>query len=269
MNEINQHYDSIEEKDRLSSGVGLLERERTKQIILRYIDKKPAKILDAGGAAGVYSFWLADLGYEVHLGDASPKHIQQAKEINEQSKAKLASIAVIDARNLGGYADDSMDCILLFGPLYHLVERNDRWEALSECFRVLKRKGKLMAAGINKYASLYDGLSRGLVDDPYFLEILKEDLKSGQHRNPKNHPDYFTTTIFQLPGEMEDEIRESRFSLLNVHAVEGPLWMLNNFDQRWQDQARRKQMFYILDLLEQQQISLLTTHHYIVVAEKS
>ena len=268
MDEIKQHYDLIEEKDRLSYGVGLLEKERTKQIILRYIDNKPGKILDAGGAAGVYSFWLAGLGYEVHLGDASPKHIQQAKEINETAKAKLDSISLIDARDLSQYADESMDYILLLGPLYHLVERNDRWQALSECFRLLKRKGKMFAAGINRYASLYDGLSRGLVNDPYFVEILKEDLKTGQHRNPKNHPDYFTTTIFQLPEEMEEEIKESRFSLINVHAVEGPLWMINNFDQRWQDESGRKQIFDILDLLEQHQVTLLTTHHYIVVAEK-
>ena len=269
MDEIKQHYDLIEEKDRLSSGVGLLEKERTKQIILRYLDKRPAIILDAGGAAGVYSFWLADLGHDVHLGDASPKHIQQAKQINETAKLKLASIALIDARDLSQYADDSMDCILLFGPLYHLVERNERWQALTECHRVLKKKGKLLAAGINRYASLYDGLTRGLVDDPYFLEILKADLKDGQHRNPQNHPDYFTTTIFQLPTEMEEEIKEARFSLVNAHAVEGPLWMINNFDQRWTNETKRKQMLGILDLLEQQQVSLLTTHHYIIVAEKS
>ena len=268
MDEIKEHYDLIEEKDRLSLGVGLLEKERTKQIILRYMDIKPAKILDAGGAAGVYSFWLAGLGHEVHLGDASPKHIQQAKDINETSKAKLASVSVIDAMDLGQYGDESIDYILLLGPLYHLVERNDRWQALSECFRILKKKGKLFAAGINRYASLYDGLSRGLIDDPYFVNILKEDLKNGQHRNPKNHPDYFTTTIFQLPEEMEEEVKESRFSLLNAVAVEGPLWMIKDFDQRWENETKRKQILDFLDLLEQHRMSLLTTHHYLVIAEK-
>jgi len=268
MDEIKEHYDLIEEKDRLSSGFGLLEKERTKQIILRYIEKRPATILDVGGAAGVYSFWLAGLGHEVRLGDASPKHIQQARDINEKSKAKLASIAVIDARDLSEYGDESIDYILLLGPLYHLVERNDRWQALTECFRILKKKGKLFAAGINRYASLYDGLFRGLIDDPNFVEILKEDLKSGQHRNPDNHPDYFTTTIFQLPEEMEEEIKESRFSLINAHAVEGPLWMIKDFDQRWENDAKRKQILDLLNLLEQHHISLLTTHHYIVVAEK-
>ena len=268
MHEMQEHYNLIEEKDRLSFGVGLLEKERTKEIILRYLGAKPARILDVGGAAGVYSFWLAERKHEVHLGDASPKHIEQAKAINANAKSKLASVAVLDARDLGHYPDDSIDYILLLGPLYHLVERNDRWQALSECYRVLKRKGKLFAAGINRYASLYDGLSRGLIDDPYFVEILKEDLNSGQHRNPKNVPDYFTTTIFQLPEEMEEEIKEARFSLINIIAVEGPLWMIKDFDDRWQDEAKRKQIMDLLHVLEQHQVSLLTTHHYIAVAEK-
>jgi len=268
MNEMQEHYNVIEEKDRLSFGVGLLEKERTREIILRYLDKRSGKILDAGGAAGVYSFWLAELGYEVHLGDASPKHIEQAKTINANTKSKLASVAVLDARDLGEYADDSIDYILLLGPLYHLVERDDRWQALSECYRVLQRKGKLFAAGINRYASLYDGLSRGLIDDPYFVEILNEDLKTGQHRNPKNVPDYFTTTIFQLPEEMEEEIKEARFSLINLIAVEGPLWMTKDFGDRWQDESKRKQILDLLHVLEQHKVSLLTTHHYIAVAQK-
>jgi ubiquinone/menaquinone biosynthesis C-methylase UbiE len=268
MEEFEQHYDQIDEKSRLDAGFGLIEKERTKQIILRYLSEKHARILDVGGAAGVYSFWLAGLGHEVHLGDATAKHISQASAINARSNAQLASISVMDARDLSQFEDASMDCILLFGPLYHLVEASDRLQALKECFRVLKRKGKLFAAGINRYASLYDGLSRGLVDDPYFVEIMKEDLKSGQHRNPKNHPYYFTTTIFQLPSEMEDEIRQCRFSLMNTLPVEGPIWVIKDFEMRWENKETRTQMFDFLSLLEQDAASLLMTHHYIVVAEK-
>ena len=48
MKEIQDHYKLIEEKDRLSSGIGLLEKERTQEIINRYIGKKNAVILDIG-----------------------------------------------------------------------------------------------------------------------------------------------------------------------------------------------------------------------------
>ena len=268
MNEIQDHYNLIEEKERLDVGLGLLEKERSRQIIQRYLDGSDLTILDIGGAAGVYSFWLAEQGHHVHLRDATPKHINQAKKINSSKENGLTSIAVGDARDLGEFKDDSADFILLLGPLYHLVQTKDRLQALKECFRVLKKKGKLFAAGINRYASLYDGLSRGLIDDPYFVEIMKEDLKTGQHRNPRNHPYYFTTTIFQLPSEMEDEISQSRFSVLKTLAVEGPIWVIKDFEKRWENKETRTQMFDFLNLLEQDAASILMTHHYIVVAEK-
>ena len=268
MDEFTQHYNEIEEKDRLNVGVGQLEKERTRQIINRYSKGNRWKILDVGGAAGVYSFWLAEQGHEVHLADATPKHIEQASRINAKVVSKLASISVEDARDLGKYPSESFDCILLFGPLYHLVEKEDRSKALRECHRLLKRKGKLFAAGINRYASLYDGLSRGLIDDPYFVSIMLQDLKDGQHRNPKNHPDYFTTTIFQLPSEMEEEIRESQFSLINTLPVEGPMWFIHQFEQRWKKKHGQEQILELLSRIEQSPASLLMTHHYIAVAEK-
>ena len=188
MKEIQAHYDFIEEKDRLSSGLGLLEKERTQEIIKRHLDKKNAFILDVGGAAGVYSFWLANAGHKVHLVDASPKHIEQARKIDKTSDVKLESITVGDSRNLNQFADESIDIILLFGPLYHLVKKEDRLKTLHECFRVLKKNGKLFSAGINRYASLYDGLFRGLIDDAEFMKILQQDLLNGHHSNPSGHP---------------------------------------------------------------------------------
>jgi 2-polyprenyl-3-methyl-5-hydroxy-6-metoxy-1,4-benzoquinol methylase len=161
MEEIQQHYNSIEEKDRLDVGLGLLEKERTRQIISKYLGGEKLKILDVGGAAGVYSFWLAELGHEVHLSDATPKHIMQARKINQDVSSKLVSSEVGDARHLDTHKGDTADAVLLLGPLYHLVEKQERISALKECFRVIKKGGKLFAAGINRYASLYDGLSRG------------------------------------------------------------------------------------------------------------
>ena len=48
--DIVKHYESGVESSRLFVGVSQLERERTKEIILRYLDKAPSKILDVGGA---------------------------------------------------------------------------------------------------------------------------------------------------------------------------------------------------------------------------
>jgi ubiquinone/menaquinone biosynthesis C-methylase UbiE len=268
MKEIIHHYNLIEEADRLSSGLGLLEKERTKGIINSYIDKKNTVILDIGGAAGVYSFWLAAQGHRVHLVDASTKHIEQAKKINDNSTAKLDSISVGDATQLDRLEKESADVILLLGPLYHIVNKDDRVKSLKECCRILKKDGLLFAAGINRYASLYDGLHRGLIDDPEFVQILNQDLQDGQHRNPTGNPQYFTTAIFQLPQEMEEELAGAGFSVKKTLPVEGPLWFVHSFEERWNNANEKKKLLNILSSIENESFSLVLTQHYVVICSK-
>jgi 2-polyprenyl-3-methyl-5-hydroxy-6-metoxy-1,4-benzoquinol methylase len=62
-----------------------LERLRSRELILRHAPEPPAVVLDVGGAAGAYAFWLAELGYEVRLIDAVPRLIEIARDRNEQS----------------------------------------------------------------------------------------------------------------------------------------------------------------------------------------
>src|SRR5690242_4625219 len=76
--EMFDHYRQVDEAERLSSGVGELERDRTRDILDRHLPKPPATICDIGGAAGVHALWLAQLGYEVHLVDPVQHHVEQA-----------------------------------------------------------------------------------------------------------------------------------------------------------------------------------------------
>lgn len=62
-------YNSGIEKGRLHHGLGLIEFERTKEILLEELPPPPAVIYDIGGGYGEYSFWLTALGYEVYLYD--------------------------------------------------------------------------------------------------------------------------------------------------------------------------------------------------------
>lgn len=122
---IKTYYDRAAEEARLQIGPFRLEELRSRELILRHAPKLPAVVLDVGGAAGAYSFWLAGLGYEVRLVDAVPRLIEVARARNEHASHRLASCSVGDARALPD-ASDSIDMLLLLGPLYHLVESHDR-----------------------------------------------------------------------------------------------------------------------------------------------
>ena len=136
----------------------MLEQVRIRKLILRHLCPPPAVAYDLGGGTGVHSFWLAGLGYTVRLVDIVPLHIEQARLATEVAQSsRLASLRVGDARKLE-FEDWSADAVLLFGPLYHLTERDDRLQALAEARRVLLPCGRLFAYAISRYASTMYGL---------------------------------------------------------------------------------------------------------------
>jgi len=105
-----------------------------------------------GGGPGVYACWLSAQGYEVHLVDASPLHVEQARAASERlPNNPLASVRLGDARQLD-VADAAVDAVLLLGPLYHLTERADRLTALRESARVLRPGGHVFVAAVSRFA---------------------------------------------------------------------------------------------------------------------
>src|SRR5687768_13514877 len=123
------YYGRVPEESRLQQGPFRLEDARTRELIERHAPAAPATVMDVGGAAGAYAFWLAERGYDVHLVDAVPRLVDEARKRNETADAKLASIQTGDARRLP-FEDKTADVVLMLGPLYHLVNADDRTQAL-------------------------------------------------------------------------------------------------------------------------------------------
>jgi ubiquinone/menaquinone biosynthesis C-methylase UbiE len=267
--EILEHYADGYEARRLLQGASRIEFARTQELMTRYLPPPPAVIFDIGGGPGVYACWLAQQGYKVHLVDVNPLHVELARQAAQsQPDAPLASIAVGDARHLER-DDASVDVALLLGPLYHLTERADRLAALREAYRVLRPGGVLFAAAISRFASLLDGLRQGLLDDPDFVEIVRRDLTDGQHRNPTNHPAYFTTAFFHLPQELESEARESGFLYERTLPIEGPMWLSPHAAARFDDQERREQLLSLIRRIEDEPLLLGASAHLLAVARKA
>ncbi len=59
------HYELGREAGRLAEGLGLVELERTKEIVLRALPAPPAVVADIGVGPGRYALWLAAAGYRV------------------------------------------------------------------------------------------------------------------------------------------------------------------------------------------------------------
>jgi ubiquinone/menaquinone biosynthesis C-methylase UbiE len=266
--EIHHYYEMGLEASRLSDAAGKLEFIRTREIIRRYMPTPPCVVLDIGGGPGPYACWLAREGFDVHLIDPVPLHLEQAKQAAaRQPEAPMKSVNLGDARQLD-FPDEYADVVLLLGPLYHLSSRSDRILALKESYRVLKHPGLLIAVGISRFASTYAGLIDGYFQDADFVRIVKRDLADGQHRNPTSKPSYFTTAFFHHPTELEQEVNEAGFSVEKLLAIEGAAVFLQDLEEQWNDLARRELILEAVRWLEDEPSIIGVTGHIAAIGRK-
>jgi ubiquinone/menaquinone biosynthesis C-methylase UbiE len=265
--DIIDHYDSGVELNRLNVGTSQLERVRTQEIILRYLRKTPSRVLDVGAGPGFYSFWLSDLGHEVHLVDPVLKHAEYARIYAAESHKKIFSITVGEAQHLE-YDSEYFDIVLMLGPLYHLTEKDARLRALSEARRVLSKGGVLFCVAVSRYASMLDGYFRNLISDPRFVEIMNRDLQDGQHRNNTENLDYWTTAYLHKPHELKDEVTESGLRLEDMFAIDSFGWLIPNFQERWHDKDYRDLLLHTIRAIEKDTSLMGMSAHIIGVATK-
>lgn len=264
--EIVRHYESIDEGRRITEGFGRLELVRTQEILRRYLADAPLEILDVGGAKGVHAAWLAEDGHDVYVVDAVPGHVDAARELRPSRGRIRADVG--DARELP-FPDDCFDAVALFGPLYHLTERSERLDALREARRVVHQGGYVFAAGISRFASLFDGLVREFLFDPEFSEIVERDLSGGQHRNPQDRPHWFTTAFFHHPDDLRTEALDAGLEVSAVIGVEGLPGWLPGLAARWERTTDRETILHASRVVEAEPSLIGLSAHLVLVAQRS
>jgi ubiquinone/menaquinone biosynthesis C-methylase UbiE len=213
--EIDRFYSQvIDESVRLSmSADGRLELLRTQEILRRFLPSPPAQVLDVGGGPGVHARWLVEDGYRVDLIDPVARHVELA--------AMVCSASLGDARALQA-ADASYDVVQLLGPLYHLPDRGDRHQALSEARRVVRPGGLVAAAAINRYASLFEHTALAHLHTERLQASISAILSTAVHDGVRG----FTLAYFHRAAELADEMRDAGFVDVAVFGIEGPTWSL-------------------------------------------
>ena len=232
---------------------------------MRLIGKKRLKILDVGGGAGFYSFWLHDLGHEVHLLDITPVNIDYAEKEARRTSKMLGSMQVADARKLP-FDSCSFDLVLLLGPLYHLTKSQDRIKALREAKRVLKKGGLLVCAAISRYAALLNGYYDNWIINPHFPSMVHHELKNGQHRNPYGVSKFFTTAYLHRPEDLIAEMDKTGFSKSCLYAIESFGWILTDFKKQWCDTKYKKLIFEMIRAVETEKSLMGMSAHILGVA---
>ena len=114
MNYVVESYENYREEDRLTTNNARKIEFITTTRILNEILGENLKILDCAAGTGIYSFYLADRGYNVTATDITPRHIEI---INNELKSKSYKMdtAVLDATDMSIFPDNSFDVVLNMG----------------------------------------------------------------------------------------------------------------------------------------------------------
>lgn len=229
LDDVRAHYARGEERSRLESPLGKIEFARTVEIVRRHLPPPPAVVADIGGGPGRYALWLADSGYRVRHRDPVGLHVEQ---LTADAAADQLSVdtAVGDARSLD-LPDRSVDAVLLLGPLYHLTERPERVQALSEAARIVRPGGPVYAAAISRWAPrLHGELVERLGERfPAIVDQLESVEETGLL--PPLFPGSFSGYCHR-PQQLRSEIRAAGMDVVDLVSIEGLSFALPDLEQR-------------------------------------
>jgi len=219
MSDVVRHYydnDVTKEWERLAKPYRRLELISTLRLIDEFFPPS-GRVVDIGGGPGRYTIELLQRGYEVALFDLSERAINFARDHLNELHLRADQVEAADARDLSFLQAQSFDAALELGPMYHIIEREDRLKALSELHRVLKPGAPAIIGYINPLGLLRSGLTefpQVYADEPLIRQLLGTFVLAGSQ-------EAFTEAVFLSPNEAMAELRSCGFAVESRAGVEG------------------------------------------------
>jgi ubiquinone/menaquinone biosynthesis C-methylase UbiE len=189
----------------------------TMKALLNHLPESPADLIDIGSGPGRYSIELARGGYRITLVDLSETSLDLARTKAAETDVIFQDVMQQDATDLSIIPDNSFDGVLLFGPLYHLLDEGQRRQAILEAKRVLRLGGTIFATFITRFAPFRDSASRQpdwVVNNHDYAHSV---LKNGMHTEGIEFPNAY----FAHPDEIQPLMEDCGLQTINVLGVEG------------------------------------------------
>ncbi len=205
------------EWERLEQPRGRFEFACTLRLVEKYFPSS-GRVCDIGGGPGRYTIELIRRGYQATLLDLSEQEIELARLRLHEFGLSAEQLIVGDARSLGGLASQSFDAALLMGPMYHIVDAQERLGVLHDLTRILKPSGVAIISYLNSW-----GIMRsGIVDFPHWYEDISV-LRSLQNEQVflAQKLTNFTESYWSTPPAALAEISRVGLELVSYAGADG------------------------------------------------
>ena len=248
MNEknLNDYYNKFNEDKRLKTRHGYVEYTVTMKYIEEVLKNyENPKILDLGAGCGAYSIPLSEY-YDVTALELVKHNL---KVIEKNSK----NIKLIhgNATNLSMLNDNTYDVILIFGPMYHLISKEEKIKCLMEAKRVLKPNGTILISYImNEYAIIRHGFK-----DRHILEEM-DRIDGGFHIISKEDDLYSYVRIEDI-----DELNKlTNLKRVKIISQDSLVNYLREYINKLSDEEFNLFIKYQLSICERYEILGLSAH---------
>ena len=219
MNEVESFYDREAEEE-----WNRLERHRIEYAVTRhYIDMycgQLHRILDIGGGPGRYSIYLARQGKRVTIVDLSSASLRLAKMKADESGVQLDNYIHSNVLDLNVGSSERFDAVLCMGPLYHLLDEDDRIAAVQGCLGHLRSGGIFFASFISAYAPLIDTLKKQPDRICSDGNVMLRYLADGRNRVGPLNPG-FTDAFFIHPRDIRPFLSQFPLEEMVLTGLEG------------------------------------------------
>ena len=247
MNEIENYYGKFCEDKRLLSRHGQVEYRTSMTYIHKYL-KENDRILDIGAGTGRYSVALSEEGYQVDAIELVKYNLGVLKAKKSKVKAYQGS-----ALDLSRYADNTFDVTLLFGPMYHLFDHNDKLKALSEAKRVTKQNGIILVAYVmNEYSVLIHGFRDG-----HILDAIKQGKIDDNFQTQTNIDDLYSYVRLEQIDKLNKELNLERIQII---AADGPADYMRPILNKMDEETFETFIQYHLSTCERQDLIGASSH---------
>ena len=211
MNEKNliTYYNKFNEDKRLTRRRGQVEYLTTMKYIHDYL-KPNDKIIEIGAGTGAYSIALSKENHDITAVELVKHNLKQIEEKSNKVKTILGN-----AINLSMIKDNTYDITLLFGPMYHLITKEEKIKALLEAKRITKKNGIIMIAYcMNDYAII----EHGFIDNNIKECIKNNEIDNNYHITPKSTDLYSRLTLSEI-----DELNKlTNLKRIKIISSDGP-----------------------------------------------